>query len=61
METIEVVIGRDGSLSYVIKGVKGPGCKGLARPIDALGSVAREGNTLEYTACPAQVQQRQKA
>lgn len=59
METIEVVIAPDGSLSYTVKGVKGAGCKALTKAIDALGTVTETKNTSEFCALPVQQQQKQ--
>lgn len=53
METINVVIAKDGSLSYTVKGVKGSGCKALTKAIDALGVVTDSKNTNEYCQLPA--------
>ncbi len=59
MESIEVVIVADGSLSYTVKGVKGAGCKALTKAIDALGTVSETKTTAEYCALPVQNQQKQ--
>jgi len=58
METIEVDIAADGSLSYTVKGVKGSGCKALTKAIDNLGIVKESKNTAEY--CQIDTQQHQK-
>lgn len=58
METIEVVIAKDGSLSYTVKGVKGSGCKALTKVIDALGTVTETKTTGEF--CQIETKQQQK-
>lgn len=52
METINVVIAKDGSLSYTVKGVKGAGCKALTKAIDALGVVTDTKKTNEFCELP---------
>ncbi len=58
MQTINVVIAKDGSLSYTVKGVKGKGCKELTKAIDALGIVTDTKNTSEFCELPVFNQQR---
>lgn len=53
-EQIDVVIAKDGSLSYTVKGVKGSGCKALTKAIDALGTVKDTKTTAEYCELPNQ-------
>lgn len=50
MEKIEVVIKKDGSVEYTVKGVKGKGCKDLTKFIDKLsdGQVNETKNTTEF-------------
>lgn len=45
---IEIVIAKDGSLSYTVRGVKGSSCKDLTKAIDALGAVTETKTTGEY-------------
>lgn len=59
METIEVVIAADGSLSYTVKGVKGSGCKALTKLIDNLGTVTDTKKTSEFCALPVGQTQKQ--
>lgn len=58
MQEIKVVIEKDGSLSYTVKGVKGSSCKALTKAIDALGNVTETKNTGEYCEINTAVQQR---
>ena len=58
MQEIKVVIEKDGSLSYTVKGVKGAGCKALTKAIDALGNVTETKNTREFCEIDTTVQQR---
>jgi hypothetical protein len=48
MESIEVVIKKNGEVSYTVKGVKGSGCKNLTKAIDDLGRVTESKKTGEY-------------
>lgn len=52
METINVVIAADGSLSYEVRGVKGSSCKALTKAIDQLAAVTETKNTREYCEIP---------
>jgi len=48
MEKIKVVINKDGSLEYDVKGVKGKGCKALTEFIDKITKVISSKKTSEY-------------
>ncbi len=52
MEQIKVVIAKDGSFNYEVKGVKGKSCKELTKAIDALGRITDTKTTAEYCALP---------
>lgn len=58
MEKIDITIAADGSLSYVVSGVKGAGCKALTKAIDALGTVTDSKTTSEFCELPAVQQQK---
>ena len=58
MEQVIVTIDPQGGISYVVKGVKGRGCKELTKAIDQLGTVTESKNTLEYNSVPNQLGQR---
>lgn len=45
MEQIEVTIAPDGSLSYVVKGVKGKKCKDLTKAIDEMSDKVLDTRT----------------
>lgn len=47
-EKIKVTVKKDGSLEYVVQGVKGKGCKELTKLIDQLGRVIESKTTSEY-------------
>ena len=49
MEKIKVIIKKDGSLEYEVKGVKGKGCMDLTKFIDKLsGKILENTKTSEY-------------
>jgi hypothetical protein len=55
MEVIDIEIAANGEISYVVKGVKGKGCRELTKDIDSIaGKVLETGNTCEYNERPIQ-------
>ena len=49
MEKIDVIIKKDGSIEYTVKGVKGKSCKDLTKFIDKLSDAVKETkNTSEF-------------
>lgn len=58
-EEIKITIGKDGSVAYGVKGIKGGRCKTLTAFIDKLGNVIESKVTGEM--CQVETQQHQKA
>ena len=56
MQSITVTIAEDGTVSYVVQGVKGASCKSLTRAIDALGTVTETKTTSEFAEAPVERQ-----
>lgn len=53
METIDIEIAADGSISYEVKGVKGKSCRELTKAIDEIaGKVLETKNTKEFNELP---------
>ena len=45
---IEFTISKDGTVEYVIKGIKGSSCEDVAALFESLGDVQHAKNTTEY-------------
>lgn len=55
---MKITIGKDGNVSYEVKGVKGEGCKDLTKFLDdALGEVKSSDNTTEFYEGDVQINQ----
>ena len=48
MEEIKILIKKDGTMSYEVKGVKGATCKELTAEIDKMVKGGKYGNTPEF-------------
>ena len=61
MPEIEIVVGKDGTVTVEAKGAVGPGCLGLTRALeDALGSVESRECKVEFYESVAEGQELQQ-
>jgi hypothetical protein len=60
MAKVTVTIKKDGTMEYLVAGVKGKGCKDLTKFLDRMGEVLESKNTAEYNQAPDNEQERIK-
>jgi len=48
MEEIKITIHADGTMDYIVSGVKGASCKELTKAIDQMTKGGKGGNTPEF-------------